>query len=228
MKKLILLLMMGSFLSCSTSYEDENTSTAEITGSQKLVNPKNGTIIVGTQKWMVKNLNVSNYRNGDVIPQVTDATEWASLTTGAWCYYDNDPANGSVYGKIYNWYAVNDPRGLAPNGYHIPTYTEWTTLIDYLGGAIIAAGAMKETGIAHWNSPNIATNSSGLTFLGGGFRYDYGLFAFKGAYCDWWVSPEANASETRLFYMVNSSDNIYNTTVPNNNTHGLYVRCIKN
>ena len=89
---------------------------------------------IGTQIWSNKNLDVSTYRNGDPIPEVQDKTAWANLTTGAWCYYENKTSKGSTYGKLYNWHAVNDPRGLAPKGYHIPTDEEWTILTDYLGG----------------------------------------------------------------------------------------------
>lgn len=128
-------------------------------------------VTIGTQIWTGCNLDVTTYRNGDPIPQVTDPTAWVGLTTGAWCYYNNDSANGPVYGKLYNWYAVNDPRGLAPLGYHIPTDVEWTTLITSLGGTSIAGGALKEIGTTHWSSPNTgATNSAGFTMLGAGRR----------------------------------------------------------
>jgi uncharacterized protein (TIGR02145 family) len=83
---------------------------------------------------MRENLDVVTYRNGDIIPQVTDPSLWSSLTTGAWCYYNNDANNGGIYGKLYNWYAVNDPRGLAPEGWHVPTDEEWETLTNKLGG----------------------------------------------------------------------------------------------
>jgi len=92
-------------------------------------------IKIGTQTWTSKNLDVTTYRNGDVIPEVKDANAWANLTTGAWCYYENESDNGTSYGKLYNWYAVNDPRGLAPTGYHIPGGGEWTILTTYLGGS---------------------------------------------------------------------------------------------
>ena len=128
------------------------------------------------QDWMVKNLDVSTYRNGDQIPEVTDPSAWAGLTTGAWCYYNNDPANGTVYGKLYNWYAVNDSRGLAPAGWHVPTDAEWTTLSDCLGGEAVAGGAMKETGTTHWLLNTDATNSSGFTGLPGGLRFSDGAF----------------------------------------------------
>ena len=101
------------------------------------------TVTIGSQVWTSKNLNVSTYRNGDIIPQVQNEEAWAKLTTGAWCYYDNDTSNGTKYGKLYNWYAVHDPRGLAPKGYHIPTDAEWKALTDYLGSEREAGTKMK-------------------------------------------------------------------------------------
>ncbi|MEO6490062.1 MAG: fibrobacter succinogenes major paralogous domain-containing protein, partial [Ferruginibacter sp.] len=107
------------------------------------------------QSWMTKNLDVATYRNGTPIPKVTDPAAWAALTTGAYCYYNNDSATyAATYGKLYNWYAVNDPSGLAPEGWHIPTDFEWTTLENCLGGATVAGGAMKQTGPIYWTTPN--------------------------------------------------------------------------
>jgi len=105
-------------------------------------------IKIGDQTWTSKNLNVSNYRNGDIILQVQDPAAWKNLIIGAWCYHENKPANGTKYGKLYNWYAVNDPRGLAPKGYHIPTDSEWDILTDYLGPE--AGTKMKST--SGWDS----------------------------------------------------------------------------
>jgi uncharacterized protein (TIGR02145 family) len=107
-------------------------------------------VTIGTQTWTSKNLNVSTYRNGDTIPEVQDKNAWAKLKTGAWCYYENKTANGTTYGKLYNCYAVNDSRGLAPIGYHLPTDAEWTILTDYLGGESVANSKMKST--SRWNS----------------------------------------------------------------------------
>jgi uncharacterized protein (TIGR02145 family) len=101
------------------------------------------TVTIGNQIWTSKNLDLATYRNGDLIPQVQDEEAWANLTTGAWCYYKNDTSNGIKYGKLYNWYAVHDSRGLAPKGFHIPTDAEWTTLINYLGGEIDAGTKLK-------------------------------------------------------------------------------------
>jgi uncharacterized protein (TIGR02145 family) len=154
-------------------------------------------IVVCNQVWTVKNLDVTTYRNGDAIPQVTNPAAWASLTTGAWCYYFNDPANGASYGKLYNWYAVNDPRGLAPAGWHIPTLAEWETLVDCLGGMYVAGGKLKETDTTHWLDPNTAaTNETGFTALPGNMRSGTGEFRptiatpFLGISGNWWTISE--------------------------------------
>ena len=183
------------------------------------------TITIGSQVWTSGNLRVDHYRNGDPIPQVTASATWTALTTGAWCYLDNDPANEYIYGKLYNWYAVNDSRGLAPLGYHVPTNSEWTTLsasISSAGGS----GAMKETGTTHWNSPNVgATNSSRFTGFGGGFREYDGIFASTKFIGIWWSSTEANSTEARYLYIQNNSTSIAVSAYYK--TRGLSIRCIK-
>jgi len=163
-------------------------------------------ITICSQVWMAKNLDVATYRNGDPIPKVTDDAAWAALTTGAYCYYDNDSATyAATYGKLYNWYAVNDPRGLAPAGWHIPTDAEWTTVETCLGGNSVAGGAMKEIGTTHWISPNTgATNSSGFTGLPGGWRWTVGGSMSIGFDGYWWSSTEyltTNARACDLFYL---------------------------
>jgi uncharacterized protein (TIGR02145 family) len=161
-------------------------------------------ITIGTQTWSGCNLNVDTYQNGDIIPEVQDPVIWASLTTGAWCHYNNDPANEAIYGKLYNWYAVNDSRGLAPSGWHVPSDDEFTTLANYLGGATYAGGKMKEEGLCHWNSPNTgATNESGFTGLPGGARiYNTGGFSYLNNLGFFWTSTEATEyfTDTAFFY----------------------------
>jgi uncharacterized protein (TIGR02145 family) len=182
-------------------------------------------IKIGTQIWMAKNLNVSHYRNGDEIPQVTDLAVWGKIKTGAWCYYNNDPVIGKIYGKLYNWHAVNDSRGLAPKGWHIATDEEWSTLTNYLGGIDIAGGKLKEAGTEHWLSPNTgARNESGFTALPGGFRTDYGAFGFKGTEGYWWSTKElrANGAWGRLLQYDDS--NLRRGSLKD---HGFSVRCIR-
>jgi uncharacterized protein (TIGR02145 family) len=183
------------------------------------------TIKIGTQVWMAKNLDVSNYRNGDIIPEVKDAKEWSSLTTGAWCYYNNDTENEKIYGKLYNWHAVNDPRGLAPEGYHIPSLSEWSNLIDNLGGAQIAGGKMKETGNIHFAENLFASNSSGLSGLPGGIRYHNALFSGISYHCYWWTSSENKIPNAWLLTLSCNSGKADNYSY--SKMAGISVRCIK-
>ena len=178
---------------------------------------------IGTQTWTSKNLNVSTYRNGDKIPQVQDKKAWSNLKTGAWCYYENNTANGTTYGKLYNWYAVCDPRGLAPNGYHIPTDNEWTILTDYLGGESVAGTKMKSS--SGWKNNGNGTNTSRFAGLPGGFRsYDRDFFNI-GAGGYWWSSSEFNTS---FAWYRNLYFNDGNVNRDNANKHyGFSVRCIK-
>jgi hypothetical protein len=179
------------------------------------------------QEWTNQNLSVTRYRNGDIIPQVTDDTQWGNLTTGAWCWYNNDSATyASTYGRLYNWYAVNDARGLAPQGYHVPSDAEWTFLETILGGSSIAGGKMKEAGFTHWFSPNEgATNSSGFAGLPGGYRDNGGTFHSLGAFGGWWSSTEYNTTNARYHGLgsFTSSSYSFNDT----KSSGYSVRCVK-
>ena len=184
------------------------------------------TIVIGTQHWMRENLDVAYYRNGDPIPQVSDQTAWAGLTTGAWCYYGNDSLIGPQYGKLYNWYAVNDPRGLAPQGWHIPSDAEWTTLETILGGVSVAGGKMKQAGPFTWASPNNgSSNNSGFTALPAGSRTNDGFFS--GAYFDgyWWSATENNTTSAVFRLLTTSSLAIGRSSIPKR--FGFSVRCIR-
>jgi len=186
-------------------------------------------VTICNQTWMAKNLDVSKYRNGDEIPQITDGLAWESTTTGAWCYYNNDPATGAIYGKIYNWYAVNDSRGLAPAGWHIASDEEWTTLTICLGGETVAGGALKEVGTAHWMDPNAdATNSSGFTALGAGGRGwdDGGLFEGLTNNTTWWSSTEASADRAYDRGLTTYNGYIFRF-FPDEKHVGASVRCVK-
>lgn len=185
-----------------------------------------GSVILEGDEWTTKNLSVTKYRNGDVIPQVQDATQWANLTTGAWCYYAYQTANGTAYGKLYNWFAVNDPRGIAPTGWHVATNTEWTSLIEYLGGSEAAGGLMKETGTTHWQNPNTgAVNSSGLTALPGGYCLADGTFSSIRTTGYWWTSDSYNPTSAwcaSLFY-----DTAAVNKAPIDKNQGFSVRIVK-
>jgi uncharacterized protein (TIGR02145 family) len=194
-------------------------------------------VTIGTQVWQSTNLNVATYRDGTPIPQVTDPTAWANLTTGAWCYYNNTIANDTTYGKLYNWYAVagihdNDPNTpnkiLAPEGWHVPTDAEWTKLTTFLGGDNVAGGKMKATGTSLWLSPNTgATNSSSFTGLPAGCRLYGGTFGNGGAYCDWWSSSESEGSTTSALnrYLGYGNGNAWRGS--RNKGNGFSVRCLR-
>jgi len=184
-------------------------------------------VTICTQVWMNTNLDVSTYRNGDPIPKVTDITDWAALTTGAYCYYNNDSATyAATYGKLYNWYAVNDPRGLAPAGWHVPSDAEWTTIETCLGGASVAGGAMKETGTTHWASPNTgATNSSGFTGLPGGYRTNGGSFSSVGFLGYWWSSTENGNPNAWARALASGNGNISRFAA--GKLYGYSVRCLR-
>jgi uncharacterized protein (TIGR02145 family) len=128
------------------------------------------TLIYGNgQEWMAANLRTANYANGDPIPTVVIMDEWCELGTGAWVHYEQDAQYEDPYGKLYNWFAVDDARNVCPAGWHVPSDVEWTALVDYLGGPLDAGGKMKTVGTAYWQDPNVlATNESGFSGVGGG------------------------------------------------------------
>ena len=206
---------------CSTNIETSSNIESE---SQACVMPCSD-VTIGTQIWTGCNLDVTTYRNGDTIPEVTDQTTWDGLTTGAWCYYNNDPANGPVYGKLYNWYAVNDTRGLAPIGYHLPTDIEYNTLITTEGGLLVAGGTLKETGTSHWDTPNTgATNITGFTLLGAGRRDIFG-FTYIKQFGYLWTTNAYSPTQANVF--VSTYNNIYGVVGVREKNCGISVRLIK-
>ncbi|MCX6153179.1 MAG: DUF6531 domain-containing protein [Candidatus Kapabacteria bacterium] len=183
-------------------------------------------VAIGLQTWTTQNLNVDHYQNGDSILEVRDATAWANTTSGAWCYYNNDPANGGTYGKLYNWYAVNDPRGLAPAGWHVGSDAEWKTLIVFLGDSTVAGGKVKVVGTNLWQSPNTgATNESGFSSLPNGWRWNYGTFANINFTCNWWSNTENNSQFANYFAINNNSTEL--KTSSSGKTVGYGIRLVK-
>jgi uncharacterized protein (TIGR02145 family) len=184
------------------------------------------TVWICCSAWMTKNLDVATYRNGDPIPKVTSNSEWAALTTGAYCYYNNDSATyAAVYGKLYNWYAVNDPRGLAPEGWRVPTDFEWTTLGSCIGGSS-NGGLLKEMGTAHWSPPNEgATNQTHFTALPGGNRLYDGSFGELGTFGFWWTATEYDTDSAWNRALRHDSGSF--TSPANIKQTGYSVRCIR-
>lgn len=182
-------------------------------------------VAIGSQVWMTENLSVDEFRNGDLIPHANTREEW--LKAGAekqpaWCYYDNNPSNGEKYGKLYNWYAVIDPRGLAPKGWHIPSDNEWSMLIKLLGWNE-AGEKLKST--SGWGKNGNGTNELGFLGLPSGLRSNQGVFLSKGEYGYWWSST--NASRGTAWYRAPSC---YANSVNRFWAFyelGLSVRCVK-
>ncbi|MFC1725510.1 FISUMP domain-containing protein [candidate division KSB1 bacterium] len=185
------------------------------------------TVKICDQWWMAENLKVTSYRNGDAIPNVTDNTEWSSLSSGAYCTYDNNLSNADTYGHLYNWYSVNDSRNIAPEGWHVPTDEEWQELVDYLGGSSVAGGKLKEAGTSHWDSPNAgATDESGFTGLPGGHRNDAnGNYYSMGRDASFWSSSEYSSSGAWMRYLSDYIADLYHTYY--GKSYGLSVRCVK-
>jgi uncharacterized protein (TIGR02145 family) len=232
---LLLLLTCSCYLSCSddpTSTNDNDTDTNEIGTMTDIDGNTYQTIKIGDQWWMAENLEVTHYHNGEAIPNVTDDTAWESLITGAWCSYNNDDGNVETYGRLYNWYVINDSRGLTPEGWHVASDVEWQTLVDYLGGSIVASDKMKTTGTIEegdglWYSSNIgATNESGFSALPGGCRFYGSAFTSISVLTTFWSSStgyDSGSAWTR------SLD--YSTSVVYRNNYGkrlgCSVRCVK-
>ena len=214
------LFLVFGVISCS----NVETKTQNQVVARPTIPITKSEVQIGTQVWMTKNLNVSRYRNGDPIPQVTNTSQWENLTSGAWCYYNNDPINGPIYGKLYNWYALSDPRGLTPVGWHIPSNIEWSTLISFLGGYYVAGGKMKATIL--WSSPNVGgNNSSGFSALPGGFRGSVGSFNI-GRYGFWWSMSEYTDTTSAWNRELDYDDATARADYVSK-YYGFSVRCIK-
>lgn len=196
------------------------------------------TVAIGDQLWMQENLKVTHYADGRAIPLVEIASEWDSLKYAdkAYCFYDNDNANGDVYGALYTWEAAKDGaessnnnpsgiQGVCPDGWHLPSVTEWRILEDNFGGWTLAGGKLKEEGEDHWRSPNYgASNESGFTALPGGWRNSGGQFHSIGNLGAWWSASEHDYRHP--YYMI-----VYALSVESDLTlmyppNGYSVRCV--
>jgi len=194
------------------------------------------TVTIGTQTWMKENLKTTKYNDGTTIPNVTDNTAWTALTTGAYSDYNNTTANSDTYGRLYNWFTVdnngpskvvsNGGKNVCPIGWHVPSDDEWTTLTNFLGGLSIAGGKLKETGIMHWTTPNTdATNESNFTALPGGARDISSTFSFLWDGGNWWSSTGFSSTTAWSRYLGYNYAGV--SRYLSNKPYGFSVRCVK-
>lgn len=224
MKKIILLfagLAMVTFKSSAQTVTDYDGNAYD-------------TVHIGTQVWLKQNLKVTHYRNGDSIPNITSNASWSAQTAGAYCNYSNNTSNGTTYGKLYNWFAVNDSRKICPVGWHVPSDAEWNTLEKYLDNTVDTTASgwtgtnagwkLKETGTSHWATTSASvTNSSGFTALPGGHRYS-AIFYNLGNNGYWWTST-AKDSYYSWYRCLNDGSSQVNRSSANKND-GRAIRCI--
>ena len=199
--------------------------------SGSFIDPNDGNVykvvVIEDQVWMAENLKATKYSDGTDIPMVSNNTEWGELTTPSYCWYNNDEATyENRYGALYNWHAVNTGK-LCPSGWHVPTEAEWSTLINYLDGAISAGGKLKEVGTTHWDSPNTgATDEVEFSGLPGGFRYLYGAFNSVGENGYWWSSTQSGSNNAKSRALSHNSSSINSSD--DNMKAGFSVRCLRN
>jgi uncharacterized protein (TIGR02145 family) len=226
----MILMLNSSCRSCKKEKDSTPVAAVETTVDQ-IVKDQDGhvyhAVTIGKQVWLAENLRSSHFRNGDVIPDVTSDRDWRRRTGPAMCNYDNNAANASVYGSLYNWYAVNDRRNICPEGWHVPSDEEWFQLINYLGGERVAGGKLKESASGHWLIPNTgATNESGFTALPGGYRGNMGTFQILDTYAFYWTATGLSDENAWSWFLQNDSEAA--THIENLKSFGFSIRCIKN
>jgi uncharacterized protein (TIGR02145 family) len=228
---LVALLNLFSLFSCNSSHEEDKNTENQISKDELF-----GEVQIGNQIWMRENLNIDHFCNGDPIPQAKTLEEWKRAGENrhpVWCYYENDTANGVKYGKLYNWYAVNDIRLLAPRDWHIPSKNEWIDLFRFLGDKDEIGGKMKTK--EGWTDNSNGNNSSGFSGLPGG-GYFKGTFEYIGKTGCWWSATEYNRTSDfawafklghNPFYSIFDGNNYRFWSEENFKNFGFSVRCVK-
>jgi uncharacterized protein (TIGR02145 family) len=228
LKLSILCIVFGLlFFSFSCSKDDYSSINGNI--SRETISDIDSnlyyTVAVGSQVWLKGNLRTTRYNNGTPIPNVTESTKWANLTTGAYRWYNDDPSNKYSYGALYNWHAVNSGK-LCPVGWHVPTNTDWQILFNFLGGEKKAGDKLKEPGTSYWTYPNEgATNSSGFSARAGGMYSKDFSFGDNGVGGYWWSSTEYNKTNANLVYLFFTDSNVNRFNISKG--YGISVRCVK-
>lgn len=218
-------VMAVLFTSCK---KDDDDSLTDIDGNIYTM------VTIGSQVWMVENLKTTKYNDGTSITLITDNTEWSNASAPAYCWYDNDISNKELYGALYKWYAVNTDK-LCPSGWHVPSESEWSELVSFLGGEAIAGGKLKTTGTIEsgnglWYQPNVdATNETGFSAVPGGMRSgttgNFSDFNYGGV---WWTSTEYPSNLAYYFYINNYDGMVGDSETGTGKKDGFSVRCLKN
>lgn len=239
MKTAITIFLLTSILLFGCKKEDKNIENNSGGYIKRVIGDIEGNSYeiknIGNQTWIIENLKVTKYNDGTNIPNVLDDTSWSNLNTGALCEYENTPSNSMIYGKLYNWSAVKTGK-LCPKGSHIPSDTEWTQLIEYLGGDTVAGSKLKQSEIiipndVFNNSRNgfkdslaISTNETDFTALPGGYRDSFGSFTNIGNTGQWWSSTEGSIGKVWGRIMSNESNGVNRISI--NKEVGVSVRCL--
>jgi uncharacterized protein (TIGR02145 family) len=185
------------------------------------------TVEIGKQVWTLDNLQVETFRNGDIIPEARTNEEWEKAYKAekpAWCFYNNDPSNEKQLGKLYNWFAVNDARGIAPFGFHVPSKTEWETLMLHLGDQAVAGKKLKHT--QGWPENGNGSNESGFSGLPGGMRFYNGVFDKERKYGHWWTTTPLPPFYAWQFYLLHTDDALGFYSLDFGKGAGMSVRCV--
>jgi uncharacterized protein (TIGR02145 family) len=214
--------------SLGTGYGNElSFTTTDSTGTVTDIDDNTyRTVKINNLWWMAANLKVTHYRNGVEIPDATDSASWVDATGGVYCNYNNNSSYVYLYGRLYNWYAVSDTSGLAPEGWHVATDADWQAMVDFLGGDSLAGGKLKVAGIAYWTPPNVgATNESGFSAMPAGFRFPSAEFYGIQAHGNFWTSTTNGAGGYyRFVHCTTAAVAHYSCNPPG----GFSVRCVKN
>ena len=243
-QKTVLLAIVGLLINSS--------SNAFIRKNEKLIEPGDSipatvkdidgnvyhTLVIGKQVWLQENLRTKKYRNGKSIAKNSTKAQWSTDKIGACAVYDNDSIKENAFGLLYNWYAIANPAGLCPVGWHVPKDSEWNAMVKYLDEyadttelkrvqSEIAGGELKEIGYAHWTTPNTgATGTSNFLGYAGGNKSIDGKCNDVGAYGYWWTATASSAAEAygRLLSYFNGNIDRFKTS----KNLGFSVRCVKN
>ncbi len=185
------------------------------------------TVKIGEQYWFVENLRTSEYKDGSSINLVLDGTTWANQTSGAYCWYQNNNNYDYPQGKLYNWYAVADSRGLCPDGWRVPSLADWNMLLNTLGGLQVAGGKMKQQGTENWSSTDEnVTNESGFTAIAAGSRLTSGIFSGSFGYlAGFWIADNYSSAEAQIISLGALSNGVSIVALPKD--YGYAIRCVR-